>query len=788
MENKIRVGVSGLHCASCAKIVETELKKNPGVISVQVNPLTEEADLEFEPKLFSPLAANKNLKKLGYSLKFPARLSVPGQEDPTGAGLNDSINDLNDPMNNLSDSINDLSDLKDKKLAELKSQKQKLKIALPLMSLILIAVFWSLGAGYFKFTPVELIPETIFLPLVFLVATLVIFWLGRDFLAGAGRFFRYGRANMDTLIGIGTGTAYFYSTLIYLFPVLRRALNLSESYFFDVTIVVITLVYLGKYLENKAKLRTNDTIEKLINLQSKTALVEINGQKIEKPLNELKIGDIVIVKPGMKIPADGVVISGASAVDEALITGESLPIDKSVGDEVIGSTLNKQGVLKIRINKVGAETAIASIIKAIGDAQNSKAPIQKLADKVAGVFVPIVLALAVLVLGAWLIIGSRYLGWTEAVSLGLTCFISFLAIACPCALGLATPTGIIVGLGLASKNGLLIKNADSLEKFGRVKIIALDKTGTITSGQPAVTEIIALAYYRTEVISLPEIITLAASLENNSEHPLAQAVTSRARQENIALIPVLEFSATAGQGVSGVINGKKYQLGNVRMMQESGLTLPLDKIASLEKAGQTSIILSTGKNILGIIAVADTIKPGAAAAIAGLKNLGLKTVMLSGDRYAPARHIADLAGIDEVIAEISPLEKADKIKKLKKSGQLVAMVGDGVNDAVALTAADIGIAMATGSDVAIESADITVLHGDLSKIIKALKISRLTIRKIKQNLFWAFFYNIIALPLAAGAFYPAYGLLLSPIIAAGAMSFSSVSVIFNTLLMRRVKI
>lgn len=781
MKNKIRIGVSGLHCASCAKIVETELKKEPGVKSIQVNPLTEEANLEFETGSFSPASANRNLKKLGYGLKFSDSLPASEAVDRTGM---DHMDMDHDHMDHGLAAGGDLRIMRSAKLAELDSQKNKLRIALPLMSFILIAVFWSLAASYFKFTPAELIPGTILMPIIFIAATAIIFWLGRDFLKGAGRFFRYGRANMDTLIGIGTGTAYFYSTLIYLFPALRQALGLGENYFFDITIVVITLVYLGKYLENKAKLRTNDTIEKLMNLQSKTALVEIDGQERETPISELRVGDIVIVKPGMKIPADGIVISGLSAVDEALITGESLPIDKNSGDEVIGSTLNKQGVLKVKINKVGADTVIANIIKAISDAQNSKAPIQKLADEVSGIFVPIVLVLAALTLGAWLIIGSRYLSWPESVSLGLTAFISVLAIACPCALGLATPTGIIVGLGLASKNGLLVKNADVLERLGRVKIIALDKTGTITSGQPAVTEIISLSHDHPAV----GIIALAASLENNSEHPLAQAVIVRAQQENIPLSEVSEFSAVSGQGVSGLIDEKKYHLGNVKMLRGLGADLPMDKIAALEKEGQTSMLLSEGNNILGIIAVADTIKPGAAAAIAELKRLGLKTVMLSGDRYEAARHIADLAGIDEVIAEISPLEKADKIKELKKGGLAVAMVGDGVNDAVALAASDIGIAMATGSDVAIESADITVLHGDLSKIIKAIAISRLTIKKIKQNLFWAFFYNIVALPLAGGAFYPAYGLLLSPIIAAGAMSLSSVSVVLNTLLMRRKKI
>ncbi|MEI6529149.1 MAG: heavy metal translocating P-type ATPase [Candidatus Falkowbacteria bacterium] len=756
MENKLTVGITGMHCASCAKIIEKELIKDPNIKSVNINPVSEQAEIIAVNSL-NQKEINNTLNKLGYSIKFPNSSDTPNEES-------------------------ELNSLMQDKLLELKSQKQKLQVAIPLMSIILFIVFWSLAAKYLKFQPAELVPGTILLPIVFSVATLIIFWVGRHFLTAALRFFRYGKANMDTLIGIGTGVAYFYSTLIYLFPIIKTSLGLGDAYFFDVTIVVITLVYLGKFLENKAKLRTNQTIEKLIALQTKTALVERNGQEVEISISALNIDDIVIVKPGMKIPADGEVVFGASAVDEALITGESLPVDKKIGDSVIGSTINKEGLLKIKINKVGNTTVLATIIKAIETAQNSKAPIQKLADYVAGIFVPIVLALAAITLISWLLIGPQYLGWSKTVSLGITCFVSLLAIACPCALGLATPTGIMVGLGLASKNGLLIKNAASLEKFGKTKIMVFDKTGTITAGEPSVIDTIAYG------IKIEELINISATLENNSEHPLAKAIINFANEKNISIGKTLDFQAIIGKGVSGEINANKYWLGNSKLISELSLKLPESDITKLEKEGKTIMYLADSEKILGLIAVADKIKPDAQKAISDLKKLGIKTIMLSGDREEVAKYIAAQAGIDEVIAEVSPLEKASKIEQLKKTGLIVAMVGDGVNDAVALVAAHIGIAMATGSDVAIESADITILHGDLNKITKALKISRLTMNKIKQNLFWAFFYNIIAIPIAAGVFYPSFGLLLSPIIAAGAMSLSSLSIVFNTLLMRRARI
>lgn len=754
--NNFKVSVKGMHCASCAKIIERELLKDKNIVSVSINPVSEEAEIGSR-EAFNYEVANKRLEKLGYQLITPENIA-----SATNLG-------------------NTLAQRKAEKKEELKARQNKLKVTIPLMAAILIAVFWEMAAGYFNLSPARLIPATILMPIIFISATLIIFWLGRDFLAAAGRFFLTGKANMDTLIGIGTGTAYFYSTLIYLFPIITQSLNLPSVYFFDVTIVVITLVYLGKYLESKAKLRTNETLEKLLSLQTKTALVEKHGQEIEIPLAELRVGDITIVKPGAKIPADGEVIGGQSAVDEALISGESLPVDKQSGDRVIGSTINKQGVLKVRVEKIGADTVLAAIIHSVEKAQNSKAPIQKIADQVSGIFVPIVLALALITLLTWLIIGSRYLGWSEAVSLGITCFVSVLAIACPCALGLATPTGIMVGLGLASQNGLLIKNAASLERFGQTRIIAFDKTGTITAGEPAVTDIIPLSADR------PTIISLAATLEKNSEHPLALAITKIAGEEKINITQIENFSSLPGQGVQAEINKISYWLGNIKLAREHQAVWPDKDIKVLEKQGKTIMILGSSREALGIIAVADQIKTGAKQAIANLKELGIKTVMITGDRPETAEYIAAQAGIDTVWAEVSPDEKAARINTLKSEG-VTAMLGDGVNDAVALTSADVGIAMSNGSDIAIESADITILNGDLSKVATALKISRLTMRKIKQNLFWAFFYNIIALPIAAGLLYPINGWLLSPIIAAGAMSFSSLSIIFNTLLMRRVKI
>lgn len=743
--------VKGMHCSSCAQIISQEARKYPQIKSIAINPLSEEAVIDASED-FALDDFNQNLKKLGYELY--------GNEKKNGQQL---------------------SDLKSKKLAELKQQKQQLKIALPLAGILLINMLIMVSAKYLSFTAPQLVSHQISILFSFASASLIIFWIGSDFLKAVGRFLRYGKANMDTLIGLGTGVAYFYSSLIWIFPSLRESLNLASAYFFDVTVIVITFVFLGKYLENRAKLRTNEVIEKLLNLQVKTAWVEKDGQEIEVPINQLNKGDVVLVKPGMKIPADGEIIFGASAVDEAMISGEAIPVDKKVGDRVIGATVNKQGILKIKIDKIGSESVLAGIIAAIERAQNSKAPIQKLADRISGIFVPIVLAIAFVSLLTWLIIGPRFMPWPEALSLAIICFVSVLVIACPCALGLATPTGIMVGLGLASKNGFLIKNAESLEKLSGVKVVVMDKTGTISSGQPAITDIIS--FTKSEM----ETLQLAASLEKNSDHPLAQAVIKKAKEKKLDLFSVDNFLNIPGRGLKGDINGQNYQLGSINWQTEID-EASQKQIDILAAQGKTPLILRDDNGIIGLLAVADTIKKEAAQTIASLHELGLKVIMLSGDRLKSAQHIARQAGIDEVIAEVMPEEKEKKIQEIRKQGYLTAMVGDGINDSIALSGADVGIAMADGSDIAIEAADITILGGDLRKVVKAIKLSRLTMKKIKQNLFWAFFYNTLAIPIAAGLLYPFFGWLLSPVIAALAMSLSSVSIISNSLLMKKARL
>jgi len=752
MPNQMTYRVTGMHCAACAKTVEKELSRQTGIKAAAVNPLTEEAVISAEEPL-DYRQINRSLKKLGYSLV----LEKEKEESH-------------------------LERMKADKEAELLGQKQKLAVSLPLAALTLVAMlllplFPSLKEAAWS-GPFSAAGEFF----AFASATLIIFWIGRGFLTAVWRFLRYGRANMDTLIGLGTGTAYFYSVLSYFFPDWLITLNLPRLNFFDVTVVVIVLVYFGKYLEAKAKRRTGLAIEKLVGLQAKTAIIEKDGREEEVPLSEIKLGDIALVKPGMKIPADGLIISGSSAIDESLITGESLPIDKQAGDTVIGATINRQGLIRVKVNRLGEESVLNTIVRAIKAAQNSRAPIQKLVDKISSVFVPLILVLASLTLAAWLIFAPASLGWDQAINLGITCFISLLAIACPCALGLATPTGIMVGLGLASQNGILVKNAAALESLGKIDLAVFDKTGTITKGQPETTDIIAGS------LPVNEVLKISASLEKGSDHPLAKAVVNRAEAENLALKTVENFQAREGKGVSGLIAGRSYYLGNRKLAKESGLEIPETEAARLEADGKTIMYLGSGREFLGLIAVADQIKPEAKAVIAKLKRLGIKTLMLSGDRLSVGRYIARQAGIDEVIAEVSPLEKAEKIKELQKNGRKVAMIGDGVNDAVAMVSADVGIAMASGSDVAIESADITILGGELDRLEKAYRLSRLTMKKIKQNLFWAFFYNLVALPLAAGAFFPAFGLLLNPMVAAGAMTLSSLSVVINTLLMRRARI
>jgi Cu2+-exporting ATPase/Cu+-exporting ATPase len=550
-----------------------------------------------------------------------------------------------------------------------------------------------------------------------------------------------------------------------------------------VTIVVVAFITLGKYLETASKLKTGDAIEKLLNLQAKTALVIRDGAETEIPITEVLHGDLVVVKPAGKIPVDGIVTEGSSYVDESMVSGEPMPVQKNVGSTVIAGTLNTSGSFTFTAKKVGSETMLAQIISMVEEAQGSKAPIQGLADKISSVFVPVVLALAVVTLGVWLVVGTRYLGFSQALSFGLVSFVGILVIACPCALGLATPTAIIVGVGKGAKEGILIKDAATLEKLHKVNVVVVDKTGTVTKGKP---ELVAIK--NTSTKKDDELISILASLEKKSEHPLAQAIIAYAAARTLSLPSIDHFEALKGKGITGVIDGQKYYAGNTKLVEELGLSFDVSLLSTETREGKTPVLLATPEKVLGIIFIADTIKTEAKEAVARLRALGIRVVMLTGDNKNTAHYIAEQAGVDEVVAEVLPEDKLKKIKELQQHGSIVAMAGDGVNDAPALAQADVGIAMATGTDVAIESAGITMLHGDISKLVKAIQLSKMTMRGIKQNLFWAFIYNIIGIPLAAGVFYPIFGWLLNPVFAGLAMAFSSVSVVANSLRIKTKKL
>ncbi|MSU54520.1 MAG: heavy metal translocating P-type ATPase [Candidatus Staskawiczbacteria bacterium] len=747
--------IKGMHCASCASVIEMTLKKIEGVVSIQANYGTETAKISFDEKKISLENISKKIEPLGYYIVVPV-------------------------TENLSD-VGRLT--KKEKLAELKSMRFLVFTALPLAAVAFFIMGWDILTAFNVVSKMPILWYEFFHHLLVVMATYTLFVVGKPYLLGMYRFFRYGKANMDTLIGIGTSVAFIYSFLITaLEEPLRQYVNVDHTYY-DVTIVVIAFITLGKYLEARAKLKTGDAIEKLLNLQAKTALIIRNGKEQEIPVNEVVHKDVIVIKPGGRIPVDGLIIDGNSFIDESMITGEPMPKEKKVGDTVIAGTINTTGTFAFSATKVGSETLLAHIIKMVQEAQGSKAPIQALADKISSVFVPIVLVISFISLLAWLIIGTRYFGFAQALSFGLTSFVGVLVIACPCALGLATPTAIIVGVGKGAREGILIKDAATLQKLHKVTTIVMDKTGTITRGKP---ELVSIK--RCVDLDDQKIISILAGLEKKSEHPIAHAVLEYAKLKNIEPEVVKNFEIMKGRGLRGIIGDTEYFAGNVKLIFDLNITFDIKSIESETLHGKTPIMLATKKEIIGVVMVADAIKPESVLAIKNLHSLGIKTIMLTGDDKNTANSIAKQVGIDQVIAQVLPEDKLKKIKELQSSGNVVAMVGDGVNDAPALAQADVGIAMGTGTDVAIETAGITILYGDISKIVKAIKLSRITMRGIKQNLFWAFFYNIVGIPLAAGLFFPLFGWLLNPVFAGMAMALSSVSVIGNSLRIKVKKI
>ena len=770
MEQTGTYPVKGMHCASCSANITRTFKKVDGVISADVNYGTETAKVTFDPAKTSPEALSEKIKPLGYSLVIP----TPNQATHSS------------PHGNQDHSAHTgILQTKADKLAEIAKLRALTISLIPLAVFSMVIMTWD-ALALLQVLPELSKPVAEFVHhLLPILATYALFVGGKPYLRGLYSFMRYGQANMDTLIGLGTVVAFGYSFVVTAFETgLAPYINVEHNYY-DVTIVVITFITLGKFLEARAKLKTGAAIEQLLNLQAKTATVLRDGKQQLIPISEVSHGDLVLVHPGERIAVDGVVTDGASYVDESMITGEPMPVSKTLTSPVVAGTLNTTGSFTFKATKVGSETMLARIIKLVQDAQGSKAPIQGLADKISAVFVPVVLGIAILTLITWLVVGTSALGFSQALSYGLLCFIGILVIACPCALGLATPTAIIVGVGKGAGAGILIKDAATLERLHHVNTVVLDKTGTLTEGKPKLASIQVLP---NAGLTEAEVLSVLASLEQKSEHPIASAILTYAKNTNATLQTVDQFTAVHGQGIRGTIAGREYFAGNTKLITELGVTVDATTIEAGARAGQTAILLASSQQLLAVVVIADALKTTAVQAVADLHALGIRVVMLTGDNQGAANAIGQQLQIDEVVANVLPEDKLNKVKALQANGDIVAMAGDGVNDAPALAQADIGIAMSTGTDAAIESAGMTLLHGDISKLVQAIRLSKLTMRGIKQNLFWAFIYNIIGIPLAAGVFFPLFGWLLSPVFAGVAMAGSSVSVVMNSLRLKRVKL
>ncbi|MBM3156136.1 MAG: heavy metal translocating P-type ATPase [Chloroflexi bacterium] len=807
---KASIQITGMHCASCAVAIEDSLNKVEGVSKATVNFATEKAYVEYDPTKATPQKLEEAIKGTGYGvLKEEAQtlnLKVIGMDNPHCLGTVEAALKqvkgiisrqlyLNEKARITFDSSITTKEIIKKAIKDAgytpveettvdrekearRREIRSLRIRF-FVSLVFAVPLLYFAMGHHVGLPIPHISDGYMALLQLLLTTPIVAAGYQFYTVGIRSVVRNRSASMDTLVALGTGTAYLYSLAVSILIWTSNASYGMNDLYYEVGGLLIVFILLGRMLEALAKGRTSESIRKLLELQPKTALVIRDNREQEIPVEEVMVGDIAIVKPGGRIPVDGKVIEGSSSVDQSLLTGESVPVEKNTGDEVIGGTMNQSGWLKFKAMRVGADTALAQIVRLVEEAQGSKAPVQRLADRVSAYFVPAVLAIGVIAFFAWYLSGSE-------LSFALTAFIAVIIIACPCALGLATPTAVIVGTGKGAENGILIRDAATLERACRIDAIVFDKTGTLTRGKPVVTDVIPVSNPQTS----DEILKLAAAAERRSEHHLSEAIVSKASEKNIAVPEIEGFTAIPGKGIEARYNNTTVMVGNRKLFADKGIAIAAveERISRLEAEGKTVVLVGLSGKIIGLIAIADTPKDYAIETVAWLKRQGKQVIMLTGDNRRAAESIARSLGIEHVLAEVLPEDKANEIKRLQDEGKKVAMVGDGVNDAPALVQADVGIASGSGTDIAIESGGIVLVKDDLRDVARTLELSCYTMRKIKQNLFWAFFYNTVGIPIAAGVLYPFFGFLLNPIIAGAAMAFSSVSVVSNSLLMRRYRI